>query len=499
MGFAALAAMFACSPDSGPGHHHEPVDPSTLTADTDTDTDSDTDIDTDTGPLLGSMQWGVGATQDRAWIQQYGGDAPEETFAIAVGPEGTFIAGTTQSSWYRTFEDPCTDVEHAVARDCGDAVLFDTDTMAGIQTGGLASDEVRGMAVHGGEVTFGGRSRSENSWVMGAYVSRYLTDLTTVVWETVQPHSELLGLYVDRDKVFTAGGTLYEWQPPEPNYGDEDGLALKLGVDGDVETVQQIGSTEFDELHDVRADTRGVYITGLTQGVLGAENHGGEDAILIVWPQDLDDANELCRVQIGTSRRDGAEGVVASGDFIYVGGNTEGQINGEQANGSACYLGGEDFLPDAWIAKYDRSCNMVWTRQFGGVQGDAVEAIAVDDQYVYATGYANAGTDHEEGPRALTNDGFVRAYTFDGDLVGEVIFDGSLGVDDPRVDYARAITVDATNVYVGGATDGEMGDTPNAGERDIFLATIPKDELIGNVRFEGDGCPEDPTGTPRAR
>lgn len=487
--FPVFALLMACTPDEDPvDRGRDPELVATTPADTDDPTGPGTDTDTGARPLLGSTQWGVGIRHDPAWVEQHGLPGNEETFAIYTGVEGTFIAGTTQSSWYRDFLDPCEDEAHAVARDCGDAVLFNADTLVGIQIGDLASDEVRGLVVVDGEVTFGGRTRAPVSWTMGAYLHRYTADLQTELFAVDLPHAEMLGLAMDRGQHFAVGGTLWDWEPPEVNFGDEDALAWKLDGAGEVVAVQQIGSADFDELHDVQADENGVYISGITQGVLDDDAQGAEDGVLFILTHTLDAAEEICRIQLGTAGRDGAEGVAVHEQYIYIGGNTEGALNSQFEGGSQCYHAGLENLPDAYVAKYDRRCKQVWTRQFGSVLGDAVEAVAVDENYVYATGYANAGVDHQNKPRELTTDAFLRVYTLDGELAGEVMFDGSPSPDDLRTDYARAIAVDDVNVYIGGATDGVMGLTESAGGRDMFMATVPIASVIGNVAYDGDGC-----------
>lgn len=58
------------------------------------------------------------------------------------------------------------------------------------------------------------------------------------------------------------------------------------------------------------------------------------------------------------------------------------------------------------------------------------------------------------------------------------------------VDLARAVAVDADNVYVIGATTGEMGPGgANLGGEDIYIATLPKSAVIGDVGYDGTGCP----------
>ena len=150
--------------------------------------------------------------------------------------------------------------------DCGDAVVFNTATGKGIQQGETLADSVRGLTVENGFVTFGGRSRQIFKKRQGAYATRYTDDLLTRQWDWVLPYAEFLGVTTFGDVTIGVGGALDPLEPGEPSWGREDGVVIELDATGLVTDIEQDGSTEFDEYHDVQANDGAVVIVGVTKG-----------------------------------------------------------------------------------------------------------------------------------------------------------------------------------------------------------------------------------------
>jgi hypothetical protein len=85
-------------------------------------------------------------------------------------------------------------------------------------------------------------------------------------------------------------------------------------------------------------DGANAYVGGYTLGSLAAPNRGNSDAYVAKYST----AGVLrWKRQLGTSRSDGANGVAADGDNVYIGGSTFGSLGGPNR--------GND---DAWVAKY---------------------------------------------------------------------------------------------------------------------------------------------------
>jgi hypothetical protein len=198
---------------------------------------------------------------------------------------------------------------------------------------------------------------------------------------------------------------------------------------------------------------------------------------------------EVCRVQFGTKGKDVALAIAEGGDYLYIAGWTEGTMNGELNNGAACNQDDspptDGFRADVFVAKYDKRCNHVWTRQFGSKGGDFADAIAADGQYVYVVGSHGGSGDHADASGAT--DGFLRVYTAQGEVTGEVVFASGADLNV----RARAVAVDQRFVYVAGAAEGDLGPSgSNLGAADGFLAKIPLAKARANVSFSGTACPQ---------
>ena len=191
---------------------------------------------------------------------------------------------------------------------------------------------------------------------------------------------------------------------------------MSISPTGTQIAVNQFGSKDFEELMGIAADAEGVYLVGQTGGYLdddpaGANRGRSTDALLLVMDRSLKPNREVCRVQFGTKGKDVAQAIAEAGDYLYIAGWTEGTMNGELTNGATCNQDDspptDAFRADVFVAKYDKLCNHMWTRQFGSKGGDFADAIAADGQYVYVVGSHGGGGDHED--TSGTTDVFLRA------------------------------------------------------------------------------------------
>src|SRR5437667_93470 len=149
--------------------------------------------------------------------------------------------------------------------------------------------------------------------------------------------------------------------------------------------------------------------------------------------------------QFGTSAYDEAHAVAADASRIYVAG-----ITGNP--------------PGVFLRKYDLDGNLVWSQL--GAGGDIFpQAVAVDDSGVYVAGYIQFPQDP-----SLNADAFLWKY----DLDGNVVWIRTFGT--PETDYANAVAVDASGVYVGGFTFGTFPGGTGTG-----TAFIRKYNSNGNV------------------
>ncbi len=499
----ALAGLAsACGDASGPKHGKGDTlaSDAPATQDTQVATDQEASAEVAAG-ALGASQIGIGRRHDPAWVTHYGGAGDDQGEGLALLGAAIYIGGDTSSAWFGAFDDPCAETGEHAGEDCADAFVVNATTGVGVQFGEQASDSVKGLAATADALYVAAKYREGPAagYQNDGILSRYALDLQSRAWEVTIRNAgkvdEFLSVVSDGD-VFAAGGSAGR-VGADPKLGDEDMVVMRVTPAGATTAVDQLGGPKFQEMMGVAADSDGVYAVGQTSDglALGAE-HGGyvggsTDAFLVIMDRSLDSAKEVCRAQIGTKLKDVAQTVLVVGDHVYVGGYSEGVVNGQFADGAACnqdsFPPTDDFKTDAWIAKYDKRCQHVWTREFGTKNGDAAAKLATEGEHVFVVGIYGSATVAHGGTSASTH-AFVRGYDLDGNVVGEVLFDSSADGASGK-DIGQAVVADATTVYVTGSTDGTLG-APGAtlGGRDVFLAKIPIAELTGGVATLGTGC-----------
>jgi hypothetical protein len=221
----------------------------------------------------------------------------------------------------------------------------------------------------------------------------------------------------------------------------------------------QFGTTNVDEAHAVTFDRSGnSYVAGWTQGALPGQASSGS---LDVFVRKYDPAGtELWTRQFGSSDRDYPRAVVADGGGnTYVAGETEGTLPGQASAGGR----------DAFLRKYDPAGTELWTRQFGGGGGDGGAGVALDaagNPYV-------AGTTRGTMPGQVTGgdyDAFVRRYDPEGNEVWTRQFGGNEG------EGARSVAIGSGGkVLIVGSTQGSFPEHSNAGGFDVFVTQYDLD------------------------
>ncbi len=213
---------------------------------------------------------------------------------------------------------------------------------------------------------------------------------------------------------------------------------------------RQFGTTEDDFAHDVAVDgADNAYIAGFTKGNLGGSNAGRHDVFLVKYDTA---GTRLWTRQIGTGREDVATGVAVDGaGNAYITGETAGSLGGPNAGGY-----------DAFLAKYDAAGNLLWTRQMGTEFNDRAQDVAVDGAgNAYIAGHTSGSLG---GPYAGNGDAFLAKY----DASGTLLWTRQTGTT--GIDQAWGVAVDDVgNAYITGWTSGSLGGT-NAGGHDTFLA-----------------------------
>lgn len=210
---------------------------------------------------------------------------------------------------------------------------------------------------------------------------------------------------------------------------------------------RQPGTNEFEEGNGIATDRHGnVYVVGTTVGALGGPNKGSVDAWVIKFDGD---GNVLWRLQPGTSESDFANGVATDqAGNVYV----VGQIN---------FLQGAD--SDASVIKFDGNGHELWNQRLGTEAEDLAAGVATDrDGNVYVVGGTQGAL---FGPNNLQFDAWIAKFDKDGNVLW------TRQPRTEWDDIANAVATDKQgNVYVVGQTDGSLaGPNPSEGVRDAWI------------------------------
>lgn len=286
------------------------------------------------------------------------------------------------------------------------------------------------------------------------------------------------GVAVDGARNILNSGSTTGTLEAGPALGGQDAFLQKHDAGGMLLWSRQIGTSAADIGYSVAVDGPGnVYLTGSTSGSLfDGQYNGGQDAFLARY----DPAGTLLwSRQIGTTADDYGRSAVVDGDGnIYIGGSTAGSLLGGTFNGG---------LGDAFVAKYDATGTLLWSRQLGTAGRDGLFDLAVDSVgNVLITGATEGSI--LGGQHSGANDVFLAKY----DPAGALLWSLQLGT--ASNDYGRGIAVDNDgNVLVTGNTFGSLDGEPSGGSSDAFLikfrggGTVPEPGSLGLLVLAGVG------------
>ena len=171
--------------------------------------------------------------------------------------------------------------------------------------------------------------------------------------------------------------------------------------------------------------------------------------------------------QFGTVSTDEALAVAVNATGVYVVGYVDcclGVLPGQTPAGGG----------DAFIRKYDVNGNELWTRQFGTGNNDKARGVALDATGIYVTGSTNG----DLAAPAAGNDGFLRKYDVNGNVLWTRQFGSSPPPGANNNDDVHAVAVGPAGVFVSGDTTGPFtGQTFSGGLWDAYV-----------IKFNADGA-----------
>jgi hypothetical protein len=171
---------------------------------------------------------------------------------------------------------------------------------------------------------------------------------------------------------------------------------------------------------------------------------------------------------------------VDSSDYVYTAGATSGTLGGQTLAGTQ----------DAFVAKYNRSGTVLWTR----LLGDAASATV-------AYGVTKDSTDHViiagstegslSGALIGTLDFFVAKY----DSSGTRVWVAQLGASGQSTVAYGVATDSSNNIYVVGQTDGDLDGNTLIGTVDFFIAKFNSSGARQWTKTLGDASPSTTSAT----
>jgi outer membrane protein assembly factor BamB len=128
---------------------------------------------------------------------------------------------------------------------------------------------------------------------------------------------------------------------------------------------------------------------------------------------------------------------------------------------------------DIFLSKYSSSGTLLWRQFFGSAGVDQGDSLALDGLgHILVTGLT---TGNLGGPNAGNDDVFLASF----DLSGQLLWTRQIGT--AQIDDARGVSADGFgNIYVAGSTTGVLG-ASSAGSTDAFLAkfvNVPEPSTI---------------------
>ncbi len=265
---------------------------------------------------------------------------------------------------------------------------------------------------------------------------------------------EAMSINIDKEGFIYLFGETDDNLNGQSNNGNDDIYIIKLDPSGNKIWTKLIGSKKDDyPTSSVVNDDGSIYIGGYTEGNLNGEVNSGEQDIFI---SKLDhNGNHLWTKLFGNKEEQKAWSISIGKDgSIYIAGDTEGNLNGEVNSGNL----------DAFIMKLNNNGNHLWTKLFGNHFYDYANSIDIDqDESIYITGSTTGENLNGEVINGLV-DTFIIKLNSDGKEDWTKVFGSSTW------DEGRSLKVDNNkSIYVSGTTQGNLNNEIHSGGKDTYV------------------------------
>jgi hypothetical protein len=383
--------------------------------------------------------------QQIEWIRQYGTSGFDGSYSVAADAFGNaYVCGGTTGN----VGGPNAGGRDYFVRkyDSTGSVLWSRQfgTSTDEEALGIALDNVGGVYVSG--YTNGSLNGETQNGNGDAFLSK-LDTAGNALW------TRLLGTRVGDSSwnvtadnfgnVFIVGQTL--GPIVHTTFAFQSAFVAKYGSTGSLAWTRQIGDTGTSTGQGAASDGQGgVYVSGLLNDFTGYVSRFDGTGTQ-VWQQTQN----------------------VSGNQTYSAG-----VAADQA-GNVFVLSNTVSPRDIFLSKYSSSGTLLWRQFFGSAGVDQGDSLALDGLgHILVTGLT---TGNLGGPNAGNDDVFLASF----DLSGQLLWTRQIGT--AQIDDARGVSADGFgNIYVAGSTTGVLG-ASSAGSTDAFLAkfvNVPEPSTI---------------------
>lgn len=313
------------------------------------------------------------SAQEVIWTHRFGGEFFDLGLAVAGDESGAYVAGAATSAIPGESAFGAQDAFIRKVDPSGQPLWTD-------QFGTADFERIEGLALDVTGVYAAGWTRSAlpgqvSSGATDAFVRKYSAD-GAALWTRqfgTAGHEEALGVAASDSAVYVVGYT-EGGLTGSGGGGATDVFVRKLDQSGATVWTTELGGTGPDSGMGVAVRGGAVYVVGCAGWFCGSFNNADASVARLdaadgslVWERAFGD---------GPFVQDEARGVAVDETGVYVGGWTQGTLDGQQSAG---------FL-DGFVRKLDEHGNVVWTRQFGTASDERVHGMSVRSGRVYVTG-----------------------------------------------------------------------------------------------------------------
>jgi hypothetical protein len=244
-------------------------------------------------------------------------------------------------------------------------------------------------------------------------------------------------LFAQVDTLMRSWGTYYG--------GSSSDVVARMAIDADG-NIYFVGTTSSTDTNVIA-----------TPGSYQSTNGGGSDGFIVKFNSS---GMRVWGTYLGGTGNDGVEDIAMdrNGDIVIVGNTRSASGIATLGAHQQTYGGGDSYMGDGFIAKFDASGALIWSTYYGGSSHDACNTVAIDHANNIVVGGITDSPNNISTPGAHqitpggSYDSFVAKFTAAGVWLWGTYYGGS------SYDWYGWVTVDKSdNIILMGDTQGSAG------------------------------------------